>query len=61
MWYVANSNEMQGLCKQFQWQRQWTIHMEIKMKWWWWNIAKWNKKQKTTLQHKHNQAWLTTK
>lgn len=21
---------MQGLCKQFQWQRQWTIHMEIK-------------------------------
>ncbi len=61
MWYVANSNEMQGLCKQFQWQRQWTIHMEIK-----WSdddetLQNEIKKQKTTLQHKHNQAWLTTK
>jgi hypothetical protein len=52
---------MQGLCKQFQWQRQWTIHMEIK-----WSdddetLQNEIKKQKTTLQHKHNQAWLTTK
>ncbi len=32
MWYVANWNEMQGLYKQFQLQRQWTMHMEIKWK-----------------------------